>query len=203
MDKTIKERILEFKLYVIIIIAVVILALISIISFKIVGSSKSKKASIITVSTLEKIIDVSELSTFTAVYNGIAEVMNEKKTDEIDYYVSYESKVNAGIDFEKLIITVDDEQNEKKIIKIKIPAIYITEVNVDIESLDFIFFNDKANQSTVVEQAFKACEKDAIEESEQQGAIYDLAKQNTINVLTALTKPIIDQLDDEYQLIIE
>ena len=34
----------------------------------------SKRAEVITVSTLEKIIEVSELSTFTAVYNGIAQV---------------------------------------------------------------------------------------------------------------------------------
>jgi len=40
------------------------------------GHGKEEKAQVITVSTLERIIKVSELSTFTAVYNGIAEVKN-------------------------------------------------------------------------------------------------------------------------------
>ena len=35
---------------------------------------KTEKAEVVTVSTLQKIINVSQLSTFTAVYNGIAKV---------------------------------------------------------------------------------------------------------------------------------
>lgn len=163
------------------------------------GSTKHKEQEpeVITVATLERIINVSELSTFTAVYNGIATVNNEKKPEKIDYYVSYEARVKAGFDLDKIRITVD---NEAKTIKIKIPNIYITDYTVDIGSLDFIFINDKANTSTVSEQAFKACEADVKAESEQQTAIYELAKQNAINILTALTKPIVEQLDAEYEL---
>ena len=69
--------------------------------------------------------------------------------------------------------------------------------------MDFIFFNDKANTSTVTQEAFKACEADVQQESEQQTAIYDLAKQNAVNVLTALINPIIEQLDAEYSLVID
>lgn len=152
---------------------------------------------VITVSTLEKIINVSELSTFTAIYNGIAEVKNDKKPDEIDYYVAYEARVDAGIDFEKISISLD---NESKKIIVDIPDVYITDINVDIASLDFIFQNNKSNVSTVTQEAFKACEDDVRYESEQQTAIYDLAKQNAINVLTALIRPIIEQLDSEYSL---
>ena len=163
------------------------------------GSTKhtEQEPEVITVATLERIINVSELSTFTAVYNGIATVNNEKKPEKIDYYVSYEARVKAGFDLDKIRITVD---NEAKTIKIKIPNIYITDYTVDIGSLDFIFINDKANTSTVSEQAFKACEADVKAESEQQTAIYELAKQNAINTLTALTKPIVEQLDAEYEL---
>ena len=53
---------------------------------------------VVTISTLEKIIHTSELSTYTTAYNGIATVMNEKDPEEVDYYVAYEAKVNAGID---------------------------------------------------------------------------------------------------------
>ena len=45
-----------------------------------VGGTKDHEAEVTVVSTLERIINVSDLSTFTAVYNGIAEVPNERLT---------------------------------------------------------------------------------------------------------------------------
>lgn len=194
------KKILRKQLLTIVVIGVV---LISIVGFAIVpqvfGNQDDKK-DVITVLTLERIIKVSELSTFTAVYNGIAQVMNEEKTDEIDYYVSYEAKVNAGIDFDKIAISIDDRE---KTINITLPEVYITDINVDIASLDYIFLNDKANVSTSSQRAFKACEADVRTESEQQKAIFELATQNAKNILTALTRPIIEQLDAEYTLEIE
>lgn len=185
--------------FLIILVAAVLIIGLVVLGIVKLATPKVNEPEVVTVSTLEKIINVSELSTFTAVYNGIAQVMNEKNPEEIDYYVSYEARVNAGVDFEKIVITVDAE--EKKI-QISIPEVYITDVNVDIASLDFIFYNDKANTSTVTEAAFKACEDDVKGESEKQAAILDLAKQNAINILTALVKPIIEQMDAEYQLVV-
>lgn len=187
------------QLWLTIVAIVLVLVVAVFIVFRMTGKDKSEPE-IITISTLEKIINVSELSTFTAVYNGITEVMNEKDTKEIDYYVSYEARVNAGTDFEKIVISVD---NEIKTITVDIPEVYITDINVDIASLDFIFLNNKANTATVTQEAFKACEADVQRESEQQTAIYDLAKQNAVNVLTALINPIIEQLDAEYTLVID
>lgn len=152
---------------------------------------------VITVSTLREIVNVSKLSTYTAVYNGIAQVMNEEDPEEIDYYVSYEAKVYAGIDFETIEIQVDDEE---KMIYVELPEVDITKVDVDIASMDFIFYNDKANASTVSQEAYRACEIDAQEESEKQMAIYELARQNAYNVLTALIKPLIEQVDAEFGL---
>lgn len=196
MKKILKKQLLT----IVIIIGVV---LISIVGFKIVPQvmkSQVGKKDVNMVMTLEKIINVSELSTFTAVYNGIAQVMNEEKPEEIDYYVSYEAKVNAGIDFDKITIVVDDTQKK---INITLPEVYITDINVDIASLDYIFLNDKANKSTSSQTAFKACEADVQTESEQQEDIIKLATQNAKNIVTALTRPIIEQLDAEYTLVIE
>ena len=155
---------------------------------------------IISVATLKDIINVSELSTFTAVYNGVAELKNQENTAETDYYVSYEAKVKAGIDFEKIVFNVDSEQ---KRINVTMPEVYITDVNVDIATLDYIFVNDAANTSTVSQQAFKACEADVQAESQKQEKIYGLAEQNAKNILTALIRPIVEQLDEEYELVIE
>lgn len=196
-----KKKILSGKKLIAVVAGIVLVALVlGILLFPQILSGSKPEAEVITVSTLEKIINVSELSTFTAVYNGIAQVMNEKKPEEPDYYVSYEAKVYAGIDFEKIGISVD---SEAKSININIPEVYITEVNVDISSLDFIFYNTEANTSTVTQEAFKACEEDVQRESGQQAAIFELAQQNAKNVLTALTRPIVEQLDSEYTLVIE
>lgn len=163
-------------------------------------ASQKSEPQIVSKSTLEKIINVSELSTFTAVYNGIAQVNNEKKPDQIDYYVSYEAKVKAGIDLEQIGISVEEEE---KTIQITLPEVHITEVTVDVASLDYIFENDKANTSSVSEAAFKACEADVNKESNQQEAILELAAQNAKNILTALIRPFLEQLDEEYTLVIE
>ena len=164
------------------------------------AQNDKKQAEIVTVSTLQEIINVSELSTFTAVYNGIAQVMNADDPESVDYYVSYEAKVNAGIDFEDIDVDVDEDTFT---VHITVPPVTLTDVNVDISSLDFIFYNEKANTSTVTEEAFKTCEADVEKESQEQAAIYELAEQNAKNVLTALVRPIIDQSETEYSLVVE
>ncbi len=200
MENDTRKRMSIMVLVSIITVALAIVVVAVVVFLPQITAPKESKPVIITVSQLEKIINVSKLSTFRAVYNGIAQVMNDEKPGETDYYVSYEATVDAGIDFKKLEISVDFE---KKRINIVIPEIYITEVNVDISSLDFIFYNNKANTSTVTQEAFKACEIDVRKESEREDKIFELARQNAVNVLTALTKPIVEQLDSDYTLVIE
>lgn len=184
-----------------VIAAVVILVAIAAVAVLLQTSGREEpQPQVFNKSTLERIINVSELSTFTAVYNGIARVANEKKPEKIDYYVSYEATVNAGIDFRAVDISINEEQ---KTITLKVPEAHITNQSVEMSSLEFIFLNKKADKPGVTEVAYKACEEDVRQESEQQTAICELAKQNAENVLKALTKPIVDQLGDGYQLVIE
>ena len=191
-----QNRKLQFKFpaWVLVVVAAVIVVGAVALPAARQGQQSSK---VITVSALQEIVNVSELSTYTAVYNGIAQVMNEQDPEEIDYYVSYEAKVYAGIDFETINIRVD---NAEKMIYVEIPEVDITKVDVDIASMDFIFYNDKANASTVSQVAYRACEADAQAESETQMVIYELARQNACNVLTALIKPIVEQVDAEFGL---
>lgn len=199
MDEKSKQRIsVKSMLYAMIAVVIVI----AIVCASLVAKNYFKKSEpeIINKNTLEKIINVNDLSTFEAVYNGIAKVANEKNPEKIDYYVSYNAKVKAGIDFEKVEITVD---NEKKVIAVKLPEIKITDVNVDITSLDYIFENNKANTSTVSEQAYKKCIEDVKNESSNENAIYELAEQNAHNIIEALISPFVGQLDAEYQLQID
>lgn len=185
------------KMVVFAVLIVVILAAVAIVVSR---NAKKEEPEIISLTALEKMVDVSDMSTFEAIYNGIAEVENEADPTQIDYYVSYEAKVKAGFDFENLNMQVD---HDRKVITVKIPEIKITDVNVDIGSLDYIFENKKANTENVSEQAYKECIEDVTKESAEEKAIYELAKQNAKNTMEAIIQPFMEQLDEEYQLQIE
>lgn len=185
---------LKFKIIATVIILVVVFVA-GMVVYR--NATTEKEAKIVTKSTLEKIINVSDLSTYEATYNGITAVASESNPGDMDYYVSYEADVKAGFNFDEIKVNVDDE--EKKI-QIIIPDIEITDVTVYAESMDFIFTNKKADDSTVTQEAYKACREDVERESKKEKAIYDLAKQNAVNVMKALTSPFVEQLDGDYEL---
>ena len=190
---------LSFKKFIKYIISVcfIIVAIIVFLFVKEKMFNRESKPEIISKSTLERVINVSDLSTFEAIYNGIAVVTNEEKPENIDYYVSYEAKVKAGIDFEKVNLEVNEDE---KIITVILPEVKITDVNVDIASLDYIFMNKRANTETVSAQAYKQCIDDVTKESNSTTEIYELAKQNARNIVEALIKPFVEQLDSKYEL---
>lgn len=175
-----------------IIIAIIVIVVLVVVLLMIFKKEEPVKE-VITVSTLEKIVEVSDLSTFRVVYNGVA-CADDK------YYVSYNATVDAGINFEDIEISVD---NEAKKVTVDLPEAEILDVYVDIASLDYIFIDKKANTETVSEEAYKLCKYDVKVESENQEAIIDLAQQNAENIVRALVQPFVDQVDPEYEIVIE
>lgn len=195
-----KERNPFPKPFVIFAIALVCIV-ICVLAFKVIpSSSKDEVPEIVTISSLERIVNVSTLSTFTAIYNGIAEVPSIDDPSVIDYYVSYEARIDAGIDFDRISFDID---NDKMLIYASIPPVYITKVNVEIASLDYIFINRDRDSSSVSKDAYLACEADAKAESETLQAIITLAKENAEKIIEALTMPFINQRDSGYRLVIE
>lgn len=190
-----KSKRIKFKH--IAVLFVIIAAIITALMIKIKIFNKKSEPTIISKATLEKVINVSDLSTFEAIYNGVAAVANEENPENIDYYVSYEAKVKAGIDFELVEVEVNETD---KVITVTLPEVKITDVDVDIASLDYIFMNNKANTQTVSEQAYKKCIKDVTKESNSTDEIYESARQNARNIVEALISPFVEQLDSEYKL---
>lgn len=200
MKDKLKQRLSTPKgKYILIGLVILLAAAVLIIFLAVSKSSRTSVPEIISKSTLEKAINVSDLSTFEAIYNGIAKVTDADDPEKINYYVSYDAKVKAGIDFEKVDISVDAET---KRITVTLPEVKITDIAVDITSLDYIFENNKANTETVSEEAYKKCIEDVTNESNNEDAIYELAKQNAQNIAEALLSPFIEQLDSDYQLVI-
>lgn len=182
----------------------VLILIIAVLCTAFVMGRKSAEASkqepyVVTESALEKIVKISKLSTFEAVYNGVAQVYNEKDALKVDYYVSYEAVAKVGIDVNEIKVLVNDETKK---ITISLPALELTEVNVDEGSLDFIFYNDKRNTLGVTQEALEACKKDARIACTYQESIYELASKNAKRIVTALVEPFLNSLDCEYTLIV-
>ena len=161
------------------------------------ASASADKKDIITSADLKVIVNVNELSTFSAIYNGIAKVENPSDHSKIDYYVSYKATVKAGIDTSLIDVKVNDET---KLIQVILPKIEIKEINVDMASLDFIFINEKANTSTVSADAYRKCREDVEKEANSEQKIYQMAGLNAKNVIEALMKPFMEQMGDSYML---
>ena len=195
-------RALDRKLrkWMMILIVVLAAAVAVLVAQRVNEHRKKPEAQVLTVSTLTDMIPVSDLSTVTSTYNGVAEVMNEKNPDKLDYYVAYEAQVQAGVDFADLQPEIDEAS---KTVTIRVPDAYYMDADVDMASLDFMFNSKKANTSGVTERAYKACQEDADRECGSSEAILELARENAVNAVEALTRPLIEQLYPEYTLVVE
>ena len=102
MEEETKTRERRRKLWKLLLPLCLIAAAAGALALRSLRGGEEAEPEVVTISTLERIVDVSELSTFTAVYNGVAQVPSADKPEEISYYVSYEAKVNAGLDFQAI-----------------------------------------------------------------------------------------------------
>ena len=178
---------------------VIVLAVVTVLGLFVAPKvfQKPAKQEVVTVSTLEQVVKTSSLSTYETVYNGIAVSMNEKKPDQIDYYVAYTATVKAGLDFNAIKISKDDENHK---IIVDLPEITLQEPTVKIENMDFIFINKKISQDGITAAAYKKCIDDVTAESKQQGAIYEYAQQNAENLISGLIQPFVNQLGEKYTI---
>lgn len=164
------------------------------------GNQKKEQTTIETSAKLEKILQISELSTYQVTFNGVTDVKDD--TDTLLYHVSYNAKVGIGLNMEEIRVTIDEGSDENKKIIVTLPEIKITEANVDPGSLDYIFVEQSANTENVSMTALPACKADAEAECRSNDVILELARENAVNTVKALTEPILAQ-NKEYQLEIQ
>ena len=157
------------------------------------------KVSTISEASLEKVFDISELSTADYTYNAIAKAYDEDGAT-VKYYVAYEGKVKAGIDFGKIKYDINEEE---KIIHITIPEVEFTEKTVSPGTLEYIFKNKKSETENVYQEAFELCKQDLAERTDKEEELLQLAKENAVAVVEALVTPWVEQIDDEYKVVIQ
>ena len=159
------------------------------------GGGKETKT-VLTSSKLEKVLQISDLSTYKVTFNGVAAVEAE---DELLYNVAYHATVNIGLDMKEIQVTVDDSEEENKKITVVLPNIEIVDVEVEPGSLDYIFEESSANTQDVIREALSACKEDARTECSTNELLFALARENAGNTVKALTAPLLEQYP-EYTL---
>ncbi len=179
-----------------IIISIVALIIIAGVVFGLVAKNEAGRLSTISESSLQKIIEINELSTVDYTYNATATKYAEDNT-KIMYHVAYEGTVTAGIDFHE--ITFDVNKDEKKV-TITLPQVEIHAINVNMGTMDYIFTNDKYETETISSEAYKLCKNDLKNRIEKEELLYKTAKENAVSSVEALFKPWIETIDKEYKV---
>lgn len=146
--------------------------------------------------SLEKVFEISELSTADYTYNAIATAyQSDGKT--VKYYVAYQGRVKAGIDFSQIEIEINENENQ---ITITLPDIEFQEKTVDPSTLKYIFTDEKNETETVYQEAFALCEKDLDKRTSLEEELLTLAQENAKAVVEALVMPWVQQINSEYTL---
>ena len=94
-------------------------------------SSCGKGETIVTESTLEKAVEVSDLSVAEYNYNGVYE-HHEEDSDKVDYRIKYNAVVKVGINMGDIKFTIDEEN---KTVTPVLPELTINDVIVDTQKI--------------------------------------------------------------------
>lgn len=157
------------------------------------------KVTTVSKASLEKVFEISELSTADYTYNAIAKAYGEDGTT-VRYYVSYEGKIKAGIDFNKIAFDINEDE---KIITVTLPDVELQEKTVNPGTLEYIFVDKKSETETVHQEAFQLCESDLEERTAKEEELFTLARENAAAVVEALVTPWVKQIDEEYKVEIQ
>lgn len=157
-------------------------------------NNSNKQDEITTVETssrLEKILQISELSTYQVTFNGVADIHGDDGS--LLYHTAYQAKVSIGLDLEQVQVSVSEPEDAEQKITVTLPEIEIADVNVDPGSLDYIFKDSSANTDTVSITALPACKADAEAECRSDQVIFSLARENAVRTIEALMQPFLVQ----------
>jgi hypothetical protein len=164
---------------------------------KIIGTEG--EVTTITESEILGVFQISELQTSDYIYNGIKAVYDDSGRN-IKYYVAYEGKITAGIDFNDIKIEIN---NDTKEINITVPNAKIQNYDVDAGNLEYIFTDDKYNDDNILQEAYDKCLMDLKSKANSEDKIIEQAKANAINVVEALVSPWVEQVDSEYKVTVQ
>lgn len=164
--------------------------------FWLLPSNQTTRRQALTLSALEGAVRTGQLSAFSTVYNGVARLDGASSPEE-PRPVSYEARVEAALDPSQVSFQIDQED---KTVYMTLPALQITQVQVDESSVDVLASGEEALSALLLRAALQACQADAHAASRQEHAAYAQAEQKARSLLTALVAPVLQELDEGYRL---
>ena len=184
-------------IFPIIIAIILIIIIILFISAKGHGSVKTHIKT-----TLDSIVEKSDLETANITYNVIAKRCKDDKNcdkasndiDDFKYVVSCKGTITAGIDFKKIDVNVDEKK--KKII-ITMPDATI-KGDPNIGSIKFL--NGKELGASELPDARKLCQETVKEKSEKDNKLIPAAKEQARVVLEEFYGQWIKAYDSSYTI---
>jgi hypothetical protein len=186
-----------------IIILIFVLLIICVISIYVfANTSKAGKITTNVKSSLEKIVEKSNLETVNFTYNVIAKKCKDEencdlesnKMSNFEYVVSCKGKITAGIDFNQIKIT--EEKKSKKIV-ITLPESSITS-DPSISSIQFI--NGDELPADILPEARKLCQETIKSKSGEDEQLLKTAKNQAEVVLEEYYKQWIKSYDSSYEI---
>lgn len=189
----------KIKTIAITVAILLLIAAVSVVCINIFQNNAESKSPIAEVS-LEKILEIAELSTVDYTYNATTAKYSKDNPEEVEYYVAYEGTVTAGIDFKE----IKSERNEdEKTITLTLPEIEIQSICVDMGTMEYIFVKNEFETETISQEAYKLCKNDLKNRIKKEELLYTTAKENAISSVEALFKPWVETVDNEYKVIIK
>lgn len=144
--------------------------------------------------TLKSITKKEDINLVEYTYNAVATKKDDKK---ILYYVAYEGKVKAGIDFSEVTVKIN---NREKKVTITIPTPKINDATVVDNKFEYIFTKDKYEKENMKDEIYDLCEKDLKNRLNKEDLLLETAKENAIMTIQSFYQPWLDTLDEEYKL---
>ena len=138
---------------------------------------------ILTSSTLEKVVAVSDINVTRFPYEGVADIKHL-------YYVKYAATVTASADMSKMTFDID---NEAKTVRPILPEIQIKQPVLDEKQFSFMPDDANIDLKTVI----KTCKVDVVKEVKADKNLYSVAEDNLKQAVTGLIMPIAEAEDYE------
>lgn len=164
-------------------------------------NSKEGKTKNTVKSSLDKVVEKSDLETVSFTYNVIAKKCKDEKNcnlksnniDDFKYVVSCKGTITAGIDFSKVKIDVNEE---KKLITVAIPEATL-ENDASVGSVKFL--NDDVSADELP-NARSLCAETIKSKSESDEKLLPAAKEQARVVLEGFYSQWIKAFDEEYKV---
>ena len=181
-----------------IIVSIILCLFVGTVIFEKTQAARHNKVEFSSYVSIEEILDIEELHMMMYPYKGIAEkvLKIEKKNGDTSektlYKVLYNGHAVIGTK-EKIGFSVLDEEN---ILYIHIPELSIIEIDIDFDSIDYIFTKYKYETETVSCDSYSLCLEDMRKKLELNEKINIKAEENIKNLITGL----INLMYPEYEI---